>query len=174
MATMKTRYALTVLLAAAAIAGVRAADEKAAPRTEVVFADPDKFMDAADGPRGTDIRRDSNLEEIRSYLIERAQRHVPVGSKLTITVTDVDLAGEVEPWHARAQDVRIIRDIYAPKIDLTFRLTDASGAVVKEGKRHLTDPTFHMNLNMNPSETRVYERRLLDDWLRDEFRPAKK
>jgi hypothetical protein len=171
---MKTRYALTVLLAAAAIAGLRAADEKAAPRTEVVFSDPDKFTDASDGPRGTDIRRDANLAELRDYLVERAERYVPAGDKLTVTVTDVDLAGEVEPWHTRAQDVRIIRDIYAPKIDLTFRLTDASGAVVKEGKRHLTDPTFTMNINPNPSEPRVYERRLLDDWLRSEFRPAKK
>ena len=169
-----TRYALTVLLAVAAVAGVRAADAKAAPRTEVIFSHPEKFSDASDGPRGTDLRRDVNLGEIRDYLVDRAQRFVPAGDKLTVTITDVDLAGEVEPWHARAQDVRIIRDTYPPRIDLEFRLTDASGAVVKEGKRHLTDLNYTMNLNPFPNDPRVYEKRLIDDWLHNEFRKIQK
>lgn len=173
--TMKTtRYTLTALLAVSAVLGVRGADDKAAPRTDVTFTDPDKFTDAGDGPRGTHLRVESNLEELREHFVRKAQSLVPEGQRLSITVTDVDLAGEVEPWRTRTHDVRIIKDIYSPKIDLTFRLTDASGAVIKEGKRHLGDPTFTMNLNTNPSDTRVYEKRLIDDWLRNEFRREKK
>ncbi len=162
-------HALTALLALSTIIAVHAADTKSPPRTQVIFSHPDQFTDASDGPRGTDIRRDVNLGEIRDYLVRRAQAYVPEGDKLTVTVTDVDLAGEVEPWRTRAQDIRIIKEIYPPTIDLTFTLTDANGRVIKEGKRHLTDQTFTMNINQNPSDSRVYEKRLIADWLQREF-----
>jgi hypothetical protein len=61
-----------------------------------------------------------------------------------------------------------------PRIDLSFKLTDASGKVLKEGARHLSDSTFMMNINPDRSDRRVYEKRLLDDWLRKEFSGTKK
>jgi hypothetical protein len=171
-----TRLTLSALLGVTAIIGVRAADAaKPAPRTEVTFANPEKFSDAADGQRGSEFGRDANLAELREHLIDRANAYVAEGQKLAITVTDVDLAGEVEPWRSpQMSDVRIIKDIYAPKIDLSFKLTDASGAVIKEGTRHLTDLTFTMNIYSDRSDRRVYEKGLIDNWLRSEFGRAKK
>jgi hypothetical protein len=46
--------------------------------------------------------------------------------------------------------------------------------VVKEGNRQLRDLTFTMNINPNRNDPRVYEKALLDDWLRSEFNRAKK
>jgi hypothetical protein len=174
--TMKTlRLALTALIGIAAVAGVRATDSKPASRAEVTFSDPEKFTDAADGQRGSDFGRDGNLAELRNYLMQRANSYIPEGQKLIVTITDVDLAGEIEPWRSpRMQDVRIIKSIYAPKIDLTFKLVDANGAVVKEGKRELRDQTFDMNIYPNRNDPRVYEKALFDDWLRSEFGRVKK
>lgn len=173
---MKTnRIALSVVFFLAGAAGVFAAKDKPAPRTEVTFSEPEKFTDAADGPRGTDSGRDQNLEELRNYIVEHAQRYVAEGQKLSVTITDVDLAGEVEPWrNPSGSDIRFVKPIYSPKIDLTFRLTDASGAVVKEGKRQLRDMSFDMKLRVDRNDPRVYEKGLLDDWIRDEFRAKKK
>src|SRR5690606_2539767 len=104
-------------------------------RVEVSFTQPEKFSDAADGPRGSQIGRDKNLEELQRYIVERASTTLPEGRHLSVTITDVDLAGEIEPWRTgSAHDIRIIKDIYAPRIHLTYKLTDASGAVVKEGE----------------------------------------
>jgi len=172
---MKTmRFTLTALLGLAAVVGMRAS-EKAAPRAEVVFSDPDKFSDAADGPRGSDFGRDGNLDQLRNYILQRANLYVPEGQKLLVTVTDVDLAGEIEPWRGpQFQDTRIVKDIYPPRIDLSFKLVDSSGAVLKEGKRQLRDLTFNMRLVTDRSDPRIYEKGLLDDWLRKDIGRVKK
>lgn len=166
-----TRLTLSALLALAAAVGVSAADSKAASRVEVNFVDPDKFSDAADAQRGSDFGRDSNLQELREYIQRRANAQLPEGQRLTVTITDVDLAGEIEPWRSpRMGDARLVKDIYPPRIALDFRLVDASGAVVKEGSRKLTDLTFMMNLHgVNRSDPRIYEKELLDTWIRREF-----
>jgi hypothetical protein len=170
-----THFTLVALLGSFAVLGVRAADTKTSPRVEVTFVEPEKFTDIADGPRGSDFGREGNVEELKTYLVERANRYVPAGQKLLITVTDVDLAGEIEPWRSgSAHDVRIVKDIYRPRIELSYKLVDASGATIKEGKRSLTDMTFNMNINPNRSDPRVYEKRLLDDWLRSDFPKPKK
>ena len=48
---------------------------------------------------------------------------MPAGLALEIQVTNIDLAGEFEPWRGPQFDrIRIMRDIYAPRFELTFRL----------------------------------------------------
>lgn len=169
------RYTLTALLGLAAVTALSAAPDEKLSRVEVTFGDVEKFTDAADGQRGSDFRREENLDEIKDYIVRRASSYVPEGQKLSVTITDVDLAGEVEPWRTgRAQDVRIVKDIYIPRIDLEFRLTDASGAVIKEGKRTLKDLAFNMKLRINNSDPRIYEKGLIDDWLRSEFKANKR
>ena len=167
---------LSVLLGMTAISSGQAANEKAAPRAEVTYSNPEKFTDAADSQRGSDFGRDANLDELREHVLRRANAHVPVGQKLEVTITDIDFAGEIEPWRSpQAHDVRIIKDIYSPRIDLTYRLIDvATGAVVKEGESRLRDLTFTMNIHANRNDHRVYEKALLDDWLRKEFGRVKK
>ncbi|ACB74113.1 DUF3016 domain-containing protein [Opitutus terrae] len=171
-----TRLTLSVFLAVTAAAVLSAADPKTPSRVEVTFTDPEKFTDAADAQRGSDFGREANLQELRQYIERRATRFVPEGQKLSVTITDVDLAGEVEPWRTpRMSDARFVKDIYPPRIELSFRLTDASGAVIKEGTRKLSDLTFMMNLHaVNRDDPRIYEKDLLDRWISSEFRPNKK
>src|SRR5688572_25321075 len=175
--TMKTlRYTLTALVGMAAIVGVQAGEGKPAPRVEVTFSNAEDFTDAADAQRGSDYGRDANLAELKAHLERRANAYVPAGQKLEVNITDVDLAGEIEPWRSpQAQDVRIIKDIYSPRIDLSYKLIDtATGAVVKEATNKLRDLTFNMNLHANRQDPRLYEKALLDDWLRKEFGRVKK
>lgn len=177
MPAMKiTRLTLSALFALMSVAGAGAAESKAPSRVEVIFDHPEKFADAADGQRGSEFGRDSNLELLRKHLQERATGYLAEDQRLTVTVTDVDLAGEVEPWRTpQFSDVRIVKDIYAPRIALAFRLTDGTGAVVKEGTRNLSDLSFMMNVHgADRSDSRIYEKDLLDTWLRREFGSKKK
>lgn len=169
-----SRIALTAFASLVTVLGLQAGP-KAASRAEVTFSNPENFTDAADDQRGSDFGRAANLKELKDYIEDRANTYVPEGQKLQVTVTDVDLAGEIEPWRSSSlRDARIIKDIYTPRIQLSFKLTDASGAVIKEGTRNLTDLTYLMNIYPNRSDPRVYEKGLLDNWLRSEFGAKKK
>jgi hypothetical protein len=174
---MKTlRFTLVVTLGVAALAGLHAAEskQKAPSRVEVVYSEPDKFSDAADGPRGSEFGKDTILADLESFIVQRAESRIPEGQHLTVTVTDIDLAGEVEPGRTGGSDVRIVKSIYMPRIDLTYRLTDASGAVIKEGKNQLRDMNFMNNINPIRSEPRFHERELLGRWIDQEFGRSKK
>lgn len=173
---MKTITRLTVVLfGLVAPLALRAADVAKAPaRTEVVFDHPEKFTDVKDGDFGTDKGRDATLELIRDFLVERADKALPPGQKLTITFTDIDLAGDFEPWRGpQFSDVRIVKPIYAPRLSFSYKVTDAAGKIVKEGKEELRDLAFDMRLTMDRQDPLRYEKDILKDWIRDVTRVAK-
>ncbi len=136
---MKTTRLLLVLTLTLAGTLPIAAFDKHGPRVEVNYFEPTQFTDVRDSyPEGTEKGREATLAELRSHLLRRLSRIVPAGQRLSITITDVDLAGDYEPWHGpRWADVRIVKDLYPPSIKLNFQLVDADGNVVKSGKREL-------------------------------------
>ncbi|ODV12516.1 MAG: hypothetical protein ABT19_11375 [Rhodanobacter sp. SCN 68-63] len=94
---------------------------------------------------------------------------LPAGQHLDVVITDVDRAGSFEPWRGpRLSEVRIIKDIYPPRINLSFRLLDAQGKVIREGTRTLRDLGF---LTSDTAAARddslLYEKRMIDRWLRN-------
>src|SRR6266542_1605415 len=90
--------AITPLLLIAAQAAPATSKVPAPSRVEVTFVNPEKFTDAADASRGSDWGRDSNLESLKEHIERRAASYIPEGQKLVVKITDVDLAGEIEPW----------------------------------------------------------------------------
>jgi hypothetical protein len=173
MKTISTKLLFIVGFGSALISpGLQAAPSDS--RTEVVFFEREKFTDARDSFSGTDKGRDGILEVLKNYLQERAQVYVPEGSKLSVTIKDVDLAGDFEPWRSAAHDVRIVKDIYPPRISLAFRLTDANGEVVKQGTRDLRDLNFMQTSIGTFNEPYRHEKALIDGWLRTEFERNKK
>ena len=101
---------------------------------------------------------------------EMGERYVPAGMRLEIKVTDIDLAGDFEPWRGpQFGHVRITRDIYPPRICLEFRLTDGSGGSVSAGKRALRDIAYQQRLVRPLDDYLRYEKGILRDWFRSEF-----
>jgi len=137
-------------------------------RVEVLFDHPGKFTDVRDSQLGSDKGRDAYLEELKDYLQERAAHLLVEGQTLTVAFTDVDLAGEFEPWRGpNYGDIRVIKDIYPPRLNFTYKVVDASGALVKEGQEKLRDTAFQSSTNpFNSQESLHYEKALLDNWLR--------
>lgn len=139
-----------------------------ANRVEVKFAEPEKFAD---------VRRDATtagydaayLGELVTFLERQVPARVVADGRLTITFTDIDLAGEFEPWReGRWADVRIVKPLYPARLHFRFVLTDASGAVIRSGERELSDLTFTRLPGLAPDRLR-FEKGLLDDWLSQEF-----
>ena len=173
---MKTnRFLFPVALALAATLRLAAFD-RSGPRIVVNYFEPTQFTDVADSyPHGTESGRAATLAELKRHLVQSALRYIPLGLKLTITITDVDLAGEFEPWHGpQMMDVRVVKDLYPPAIKLAFQLTDADGNVVRSGQRDLRDLAFMMKITMGSRDDPLrHEKALLDDWLGLEFRRRK-
>lgn len=150
----------------------------AAPKAhiEVIFDHPEKFTDVKDSDYGTEKGRDGILGVIKDYLVERAPRYLSEGQTLTITFKDIDLAGDFEPW--RGPDfstVRIVKDIYPPRMNFTYKLVDANGAVVQEGEERLLEMAFQMTASpIDNQDSLRYEKAMLNNWLRDKFSKPKK
>lgn len=131
----------------------------------------------------TELRLSSNrwvasegswLQDLAKYMRKRAQPKLAPGERLDLTIVDIDRAGQFEPWRGpNLQDTRIIRDRYPPRMTVQFRRLDASGAVVAEGERKLTDPAFLLNASpINSTDPLRYEKRMIDTWLRRELDTA--
>lgn len=92
--------------------------------------------------------------------------------RLTVTISDVDIAGAFEPWRRNLWHARIVRDVYPPRIDLMFTLTDRDGNVIRSGERKLRDLAFMTPTLSYRSDPLRYEKKLLADWLDRELRPG--
>lgn len=164
------------LLLAAILAGgsLFGADKKSKEKPQidnvtVAFQEPDKFTDArSDFGSMTDERL---LDVLSDHLKKTATKKLAAGQKLEVTIKDVDLAGDFIPGRPSINEVRIIKEIYIPRISLSFKLTDASGAVIKEGDRRLSDMNFMQNLSiMGRNEPLFYDKQLITDWVSKEFK----
>lgn len=169
---MKTKLSLLAFLSlAAAGMAVAAAPDKPVPAIEVTFVDAEKFTDAKDSDLGSDRGREAVLDQLKDHLVSHGAKYLAKGQRLQITVTDVDLAGDFEPWRGiNFHDIRIVKDIYPPRVDLEFKLIDADGKVVSEGKRQLRDIGYLMSMAMPTSDPLRYDKQMLNDWLRQEFK----
>lgn len=137
-------------------------------RVSVTYDHPENFTETKEVKAFAPARAGNDyLEELKRYLVDRADKMLPSGEQLQVVITDVDRAGSFEPWRGpRLNDVRIIKDIYPPRINLHFRLLDASGKVIREGDRTLRDPGFMSGVGTHTSTDGLrYEKNLIDRWL---------
>ena len=155
-----------------AIGSVLAADPAppAGARAEVIFSSPEKYSDVRDAYTSSTMGEKAVLDQIRDFILLRSEKYVPAGQKLTVTFTDIDLAGDFEPWRGpQGMDIRIVKDVYPPRMDLEFKVTGADGTVLLEGKRQLRDLTFMGKITNNPRDALRYEKNLLEDWFKNDL-----
>jgi hypothetical protein len=164
---MKNAFILAaaVGLAAAGVLPAAAADPKD-DRATVVFDHPEKFTDVKDSYIPTDKGRDAILKQIQDYIVRQTGFILGPGYHLTITFTDLDLAGDFEPWRgAQWDDIRVVKDIYPPRYKFSYSLTDASGKVVLQGDENYTDMAFQMEAVLDNQDPLRYEKAWLRSWL---------
>jgi len=173
MKTLRLFSAALGLVAAGAFGA--AAAPVAAPRTEVIFAHPENFTDVKDSSTPTDKGRDYILSQLREHMVNETSRMIPDGYKLTVTFSDIKLAGDFEPWRGPQWDeVRIIKDIYPPFFRFTYAVTDPAGRVVKSGTENIRDLDFQVRVTLDTSDPLRYEKQILDDWARGALRDLRK
>jgi hypothetical protein len=146
-----------------------AATTPAESSVSVTYVNPDHFTENRMYGRQDRFNRIDYLAQLKAYLIKQGQAILKPGQRLHVDITDIQLAGAYEPWRGPRWDyVRIMRDVYPPRIDLDFQLTDQDGHVLREGKRTLRDMDYlHGNVGMAASEGAplYYDKALLRRWL---------
>ncbi len=134
---------------------------------EVIFQSPEDYRDIdynySDNRRGQKIF----LPQIEKHIIKMGERYFKDGQSLTITITDIDLAGEHEPWRSPDfDDVRIVRSIYPPRISFSYELKDTEGNLIASGEERLSDLNFQFKPRINSHDDLFYDKELLTDWFR--------
>jgi len=146
-----------------------AAVKPAESPVSVTYVNPEQFTENRLYGRQDQFNRIDYLAQLKAYLMKQGQAVLKPGQSLHVEITDIRLAGAYEPWHGPQWSyVRIMRDVYPPRIELNFRLVDQDGNVLREGKRVLRDLDYlHSGVSV-PSATGAslyYDKALLRRWL---------
>ncbi|GCL64972.1 DUF3016 domain-containing protein [Pseudaquabacterium pictum] len=132
---------------------------------EVQFEQPDRYTDV--GPRSDATAVQTALRGILQTL---AAERLPANQSLTLAITDIDLAGEIEPTTRRMQDVRVMgQHPDWPRISLRYTLRDG-GRVLAEGQEVVSDMAYLMrSTRAGGTERLPYEQRMLSEWFDKRF-----
>lgn len=166
------------LLAATAGAGAANVTDSDYPRAlaedgpvAVRWSDPAQFSEIRYSGNRWEARRGDWVRELALYLRQRAAGALAPGERLEVVITDIDRAGDYEYIPGRADNIRILRDIHPPRIELEFTRHAADGSVVAGGERRLTDLGYLQSVAGRGSVTDPlrHEKHLIDRWVRQEL-----
>lgn len=141
-----------------------------AANTTINWFEPEKYTDL-----GTNFHDDADIEifskQLEPYIQRMADKYLAPNTSLELTITDVDLAGEYEPWK-RNDDVRIVRSIYPPRISLAYKLLDKDDKLIASGEESITDVSFDFNIGrrFHMNDEFFYEKELIGSWIRNELK----
>jgi hypothetical protein len=154
--------ACSILLLAAAVTH--------AGELRLEWQEPEKFRDADYTYNGGERSRNIVLNNLEKYFTKEAANRLPEGTVLELRVTQLDLAGDFEPWRgAQFSDVRIVKTLYPAQIDFEYRFLAEDGSVIAEGSERLRDtlvPNSIIASHLARTESYPYVKNLVADWLR--------
>lgn len=147
----------------------------APPQAQIRFTDPTKFTDLRYTTSDTEHDTMDLADEFRRYIERRTPAYLPADKRLEVTITDVDMAGELRPSGASLYMLRRqIRGIYPPRVDLEFRVVNADGTVERQGRRELRNNAYLYGKYAKQRVPLVHEKALIERWMAAEFPRAPK
>lgn len=148
-----------------------------AGEAKVTWQDPDKYTDIREGNELRESFREKLFSDFELIFADLAKQ-LPDGYLFEVSVTDVDLAGEVNRMHEMRgrslENIRIVKNIYRPRIAFDYTLTNAAQGLVVSGKEDIKDAAFLSSSGVSPGKTRFgYEERMLKSWFKKQQREKK-
>jgi hypothetical protein len=105
---------------------------------------------------------------ISAHLQRLGARYLGSGATLTVTVLDLDLAGQDLSTMGPSR-LRVYNGATPPKIRLRYRL-ERNHKVVAAGEDSLSDQSYQSRPDVaRSSDVLRYEKAMLDDWFREKF-----
>jgi len=137
---------------------------------QIDFVQPEKFSDfRIEGRQGNESARIFR-DQVSTYLSPILAKRFP-GDSLTLTFTDIDLAGRLDPSRTRRlSNARIDRNMASPlRMYFDFSLADPQGKIVAKGSTSVVDQdylyryTYYSGPDKN--STLFYEKAALNRWI---------
>lgn len=141
---------------------------------EIEWDKPEKYRDVRPSNESRKRFRESTFEHIHEYMNKLALA-LPENKKLLMTVSDLDLAGQVWPasfagFGQSGSDVRIIKHIDIPRMNFSYQLVDQTGEVLQQADVKLKDMSFFdRSGHFFRNEPLRYEKNMLKRWFKKEF-----
>lgn len=134
----------------------------------VSFDHPERFADTGDARHTETV-----LATVAQHLQALGEARLPAGQTLTITVTDIDLAGTMQPWRGRFPDVRVMGcGVDWPRIELHYTLGEGD-RVLAQASARVVDMDYLMRFShLRPNDPLPYEQRMLSEWFSRTFGPV--
>lgn len=163
-----------MLISAAALTTCFATSSVAAAKVEIEWQEPESYADVRPSNESRKRFRERTFKILEKYINKLAE-DLPEKHTLSMTVTDLDLAGMVWPVTfigagVGANEVRLVRRVDIPRITFSYTLTDGDGTEVQQGDVKLKDMAFQDRFNpIFNSQALRYEKNMLREWFVDEF-----
>ncbi|MFT3754554.1 MAG: DUF3016 domain-containing protein [Pseudoxanthomonas sp.] len=138
----------------------------------VSWNDPAQFSEIRFSHNRWEAERGDWVAQLAEHLRKSAAKQLQPGERLEVNIVDVQRAGQYEPWHGPNLDhVRVLRDRYPPRMELSYTLYDANGQVLAQRDSKFSDMGFMLGSSpTNQSDPLRYEKRMIDDWVRRDLR----
>ena len=147
-----------------------------AAEVKITWEEPESYSDVRPTNESRKRFRERTLQELEEHIVDLAS-DLPESQVLSMTVTNVDLAGQVWPsqfvgfGNGAGSDVRMIKRVDIPRMTFSYSLANADGQVILSGEDvKLKDMDFmESNIRRNRTESLSYEKAMLNDWFSDTF-----
>lgn len=140
-----------------------------AATSEVTWQNPEKYRDVKSGMQSKKKYQQRVFKSFDKHFAKLAEQ-LPQDQILKIVVTNVDLAGDV--FAGGIDQIRIVKDIYIPRMAFSYQLLDANNGEIKTGDVKLKDMNFLNGSQMRYRQEHLgYEKKMLDDWFSNTFSP---
>jgi DUF3016 family protein len=135
---------------------------QAVAEVTVDFVDPAHYTD----PGNNRYDAEHDLQVLQGHLVKLGDRCLAEGERLELQVLNVDLAGRPEWWHAAGYDLRVMRDISWPRVDLAYVWRDGTGKLRAQGRERIIDQGYLSRSAYLSTDTDElpYEKAMLRDW----------
>ena len=132
---------------------------------KTTYVDVDSFTDFSIAGGSAE-----DAQQVFDGVLMRSNLNGMVGENrvLELTITDIDMAGDVQPWRNRHnQDIRYVESIYPPRMKFSYVLRDANGTELASGEESIRDLSFDLRVRpISMNEPFRYELEMLTDWVR--------
>jgi hypothetical protein len=143
--------------------------KKTEPITKITvnFENPEDYRDIEVSNRGPKQDQKMILPVIEKYLVKLGEKYLKEGQTLDITFTNIDLAGEKEPWHTPPMDnIRYMKSVYPPELSFKYTFSDSHTNQTVVGEESLIDLSYSVKIRRDDHDRIFYEKRMLRDWIR--------
>lgn len=172
---MKVQFLL--LAGVLSCSAVWAADEvKTDPVTEdgivkILWQSPKDFRDIESSGEIQSRYETRLFDTLTKNINKEASKILKPNQKLEMTVTDIDLAGDMRPtFGATADDLRVVKDIYPPRMTFSYQVLE-NGKVIIAGDEKLSDMGFLSGIQSQTDKPFMHETQMLTDWLKKAIAP---